>query len=83
MGIVTPDLCAWTRAISPETPEQTSAFLREWAQSGLVNILGGCCGTTPEHVRLIAEAVEGVPPRAVPERPRAMRLSGLEAFELA
>ena len=66
-----------------ETPEQTSAFLREWAQSGLVNILGGCCGTTPEHVRLIAEAVEGVPPRAVPERPRAMRLSGLEAFELA
>ncbi|HYF23224.1 MAG TPA: homocysteine S-methyltransferase family protein [Caulobacteraceae bacterium] len=66
-----------------ETPRQTSAFLREWAQSGLVNILGGCCGTTPEHVRLIAEAVEGVKPRAVPERPRAMRLSGLEPFELA
>ncbi|MGZ8362750.1 MAG: homocysteine S-methyltransferase family protein [Caulobacteraceae bacterium] len=66
-----------------ETAGETSAFLREWAESGLVNILGGCCGTTPDHVKLIAEAVRGVLPRAVPERPRAMKLSGLEAFEVA
>jgi len=65
-----------------ETPEETSAMLGEWARSGLVNILGGCCGTTPDHVRLIAAAVEGLPPRPIPERPRAMRLSGLEPFEL-
>ena len=66
-----------------ETPEQTAGFLREWAGSGLVNILGGCCGTTPEHVAAIARAVAGVAPRVAPERPRAMRLSGLEPFELA
>ena len=66
-----------------ETAQETAAFLREWAESGLGNILGGCCGTTPDHIRLIAEAVKGVPPRKVPERPQAMRLSGLEAFELA
>ena len=66
-----------------ETPEQTSEMLGEWARSGLVNILGGCCGTTPEHIRRIAAAAEGVAPRPIPERPRAMRLSGLEPFELA
>ena len=66
-----------------ETPAETAGFLSEWAESGLVNILGGCCGTTPGHVRLIAEAVAGLPPRRPPERPRAMRLSGLEPFELA
>ena len=66
-----------------ETPEQTSDMLGEWARSGLVNILGGCCGTTPEHVRLIAEAARGLPPRPIPERPTAMCLSGLEPFELA
>jgi 5-methyltetrahydrofolate--homocysteine methyltransferase len=66
-----------------ETAEETSAFLEEWAKSGLVNILGGCCGTTPDHIRLIAKAAMGVAPRKVPERPAAMRLSGLEAFELA
>jgi 5-methyltetrahydrofolate--homocysteine methyltransferase len=66
-----------------ETAEETSAFLEEWATSGLVNILGGCCGTTPDHIRLIARAVQGIAPRKVPERPAAMRLSGLEAFELA
>ncbi len=58
-------------------------MLEEWAASGLVNILGGCCGTTPEHIRAIAKAVEGKAPRLIPERPKAMRLSGLEAFELA
>jgi 5-methyltetrahydrofolate--homocysteine methyltransferase len=66
-----------------EQPHQTSCFLEEWAKSGLVNILGGCCGTTPDHIRHIAEAVAGVKPRQVPERPVAMRLSGLEPFELA
>ena len=66
-----------------EEPRQTAAHLEEWARSGLVNILGGCCGTTPQHIAAIARAVDGKPPRAVPERQPAMRLSGLEAFELA
>lgn len=66
-----------------ETPEQTAAQLGEWADSGLVNIVGGCCGTTPEHIRAIARAVAGKPPRPIPEPPKALRLSGLEAFELA
>ena len=53
-----------------ELPEDTSRFLGEFARDGLVNIVGGCCGTTPEHVRQIVAAVEGVAPRAVPERRR-------------
>ena len=66
-----------------EEPHETASHLHEWADSGLVNILGGCCGTTPEHIRHVAEAVAGKAPRPIPERPPAMRLSGLEAFELA
>ncbi len=66
-----------------ETPQHMCGNLGEWAKSGLVNILGGCCGTTPDHIRHIAHAVEHAPPRKVPERPRALRLSGLEPFELA
>ena len=66
-----------------EQPHETACHLHEWAQSGLVNILGGCCGTTPDHIRHVAEAVAGVAPRVPPERPRAMRLAGLEPFELA
>jgi 5-methyltetrahydrofolate--homocysteine methyltransferase len=65
-----------------EGPDQTAGFLREWADSGLVNILGGCCGTTPDHIRAIAQAVDGKAPRTINERGRALRLSGLEAFEL-
>jgi 5-methyltetrahydrofolate--homocysteine methyltransferase len=65
-----------------EEPHQTGAHLHEWAESGLVNILGGCCGTTPEHIAHVAEAVAGLKTRAVPERPKAMRLAGLEPFEL-
>jgi 5-methyltetrahydrofolate--homocysteine methyltransferase len=65
-----------------ETPAQTAAYLREWAESGLVNILGGCCGTTPEHIRAIAEAVAGIAPRAIPERPAHLRLAGLEPLEV-
>ena len=62
-----------------ETPQTTSGFLREWAESGFINIVGGCCGTTPAHIKAIAEAVQDVAPRNVPEVPTAMRLSGLEA----
>lgn len=65
-----------------EQPHETAHFIEEWAKSGLVNIVGGCCGTTPEHIRHVAEEVAGVTPRAIPERPTAMRLSGLEPFEL-
>ena len=64
-----------------ETPEQTAAHLREWAEAGLVNIVGGCCGTTPEHIRAIAEAVEGKTPRRLPAPAEVLRLSGLEMFE--
>jgi 5-methyltetrahydrofolate--homocysteine methyltransferase len=66
-----------------EGPHETACHLEEWAKSGLVNILGGCCGTTPDHIRHVAEAVAGVPARPLPERAPAMRLAGLEAFELA
>jgi 5-methyltetrahydrofolate--homocysteine methyltransferase len=65
-----------------ELPEDTSRYLGEFARDGLVNIVGGCCGTTPEHVRQIAAVVEGVPPRRVPERRPATRFSGLEPLEL-
>ncbi|QYJ01466.1 homocysteine S-methyltransferase family protein [Thalassovita mediterranea] len=66
-----------------ELPEQTASQLEEWAKSGLVNVLGGCCGTTPPHIAAISKAVEGKAPRIIPEPPRAMRLSGLEPFQLA
>ena len=65
-----------------EQPHETAHFIEEWAQSGLVNIVGGCCGTTPDHIRHVAEEVAGIAPRTVPERPVAMRLSGLESFEV-
>ena len=65
-----------------EGPEETSGYLGEFARDGLVNIVGGCCGTTPEHVKQIAAAVEGVAPRAVPEPRPATRFSGLEPFEI-
>ncbi|WP_421790839.1 homocysteine S-methyltransferase family protein [Hyphobacterium sp.] len=66
-----------------EPPQTTSAHLGEWAQSGLVNIVGGCCGTTPDHIRAIAKAVSGQSSRGIPERSTAMRLSGLEPFSIA
>ena len=65
-----------------EQPEDTSRFLGEFARDGLVNIVGGCCGTTPEHVRRIAAAVDGVAPRNLPQRRHATRFSGLEPLEL-
>ncbi len=61
-----------------QTPAEMAALVGGFAKEGLVNLVGGCCGSTPDHIAAIAQAVEGVPPRAVPERPRAMRLSGLE-----
>src|SRR5918995_718527 len=61
-----------------ETPEMMAAEIREWAGEGWLNIVGGCCGTTPEHVKAMAEAVSDYPPREVPEVPRLTRLSGLE-----
>jgi 5-methyltetrahydrofolate--homocysteine methyltransferase len=63
-----------------ETPEHMAGLLDEWAKDGLINIVGGCCGTTPEHIGAIAEAVAKYPPRRVPEVPHKMRLSGLEPF---
>lgn len=66
-----------------ETPEMMVEHLGEWARSGLVNILGGCCGTTPQHIRAYAEATKGLPTRAIPTIAPAMRLSGLEPFVMA
>ncbi|GAA4409511.1 methionine synthase [Quisquiliibacterium transsilvanicum] len=65
-----------------ETPEVTSSLLAEFAQAGFVNIAGGCCGTTPEHIAAIAKAIDGMAPRKLPQRPPALRLSGLEAFNV-
>jgi 5-methyltetrahydrofolate--homocysteine methyltransferase len=65
-----------------EQPGDTSRYLGEFARDGLVNIVGGCCGTTPEHVRAIVGAVDGVTPRRVPERRSVSRFSGLETFEI-
>jgi 5-methyltetrahydrofolate--homocysteine methyltransferase len=65
-----------------EQPHDTSRFLGAFAQDGLVNLVGGCCGTTPEHVRQIAAAVEGVAPRQLPRPPRVPSFSGLEPFAI-
>lgn len=62
-----------------EGPEMAS-HIKEWAESGLVNIVGGCCGSTPDHIRRIADAVAGIAPRKVPKFEPKMRLSGLEPF---
>jgi 5-methyltetrahydrofolate--homocysteine methyltransferase len=65
-----------------ELPEQTGALVAEFGRSGLVNIVGGCCGTTPEHIAAIARGVAGLEPRRVPELPEVTRLSGLETLEI-
>ena len=82
-------VCAYPNAGLPnelggynETPEQTAAFVGEFAEAGLVNVVGGCCGTTPAHIRAIAGAVEGRAPRIVPARTPRLELSGLEPFAL-
>ncbi|MFI6846757.1 methionine synthase [Kitasatospora sp. NBC_00085] len=65
-----------------QTPEETGRLIGEFAQAGLVNIVGGCCGTSPDHIEQIAAAVAGVTPRVVAEPPAATRFSGLEPFEI-
>jgi len=65
-----------------ETPETMAEMIGEFARSGLVNIVGGCCGTRPEHIAAFGKAISDVPPRRIPEKPRYMRLSGLEPFTL-
>ncbi len=82
-------ICAYPNAGLPnefghydEGPEAMAAQMGEFASAGLINIAGGCCGTTPEHIRAIARAVAGKPPRAIPKIEPMLRLSGLEAFTL-
>src|SRR5690606_15298162 len=81
--------CAYPNAGLPnemgaydETPEQMAAQLQTFASDGLLNIVGGCCGSTPDHIRAIAETVRQYSPRKVPHAERRLRLSGLEAFTL-
>ncbi|OYQ32603.1 5-methyltetrahydrofolate--homocysteine methyltransferase [Niveispirillum lacus] len=65
-----------------EKPEHMAADLQGWARDGLVNIVGGCCGSTPDHIRAIAQSVKGLPPREPASPERSMRLSGLEPFTM-
>lgn len=81
-------ICAYPNAGLPnelgeydEPPEETAAQIGEWARAGLLNVVGGCCGTTPDHIRAIAKAVEDVAPRKLPEIGIALRLAGLEPFQ--
>ena len=83
-------VCAYPNAGLPnefgeydESPEAMATMLGEFARSGLVNVVGGCCGTTPAHIKAIAGAVAGVTPRAIPHVDAKLRLSGLEPFETA
>ncbi|HVX99589.1 MAG TPA: methionine synthase [Pseudorhodoplanes sp.] len=82
-------VCAYPNAGLPnefglydESPEYMASLLGEFASAGLVNIVGGCCGTTPEHIAAIAGAVEGKAPRKIPQVEPLLRLSGLEPFTL-
>ncbi len=82
-------VCAYPNAGLPnafgqydETPDQMAAQIRAFAEAGLVNVVGGCCGSTPAHIRALAEAVKGLAPRAIPEIAPQMRLAGLEPFTL-
>ncbi|QPK05281.1 methionine synthase [Vibrio kanaloae] len=64
------------------SPEEMAEHVKEWAESGFLNLIGGCCGTTPEHIRQMAEAVEGVTPRQLPNLSVSCRLSGLEPLTI-
>ncbi|MGA2180218.1 MAG: methionine synthase [Verrucomicrobiota bacterium] len=66
----------------PETPETLAPQLKEWAQNGWLNIVGGCCGTTPAHIKAIADAVRDLPPRVPPKVEPCLRLSGLDALTI-
>ncbi len=65
-----------------DTPENMAGLIREWAESGFLNIIGGCCGTSPAFIKAIADAVEGIAPRRIPDIPVQCRLSGLEPFNI-
>ncbi len=66
-----------------EMPETTAGLVREWAEHGLINALGGCCGSTPDHIAAIAKAAAGLPPRHLPKAEPVTRLAGLEPFTVA
>ncbi|MCH8846038.1 MAG: methionine synthase [Proteobacteria bacterium] len=63
-------------------PEPMAEHIKEWAKSGFLNIVGGCCGTTPEHITAMADVIKGIAPRKIPELPVYQRLSGLEPFNI-
>ena len=65
-----------------DTPENMSGHIKEWASSGFLNIIGGCCGTSPAFIKAIAEVVKDIPPRKIPQNPVECRLSGLEPFNV-
>ncbi len=65
-----------------DTPQNMATLMGEWAKNGWLNIIGGCCGTTAEHIRALAAAVKGVAPRRVPELPKKLRLAGLEPLNI-
>ncbi|MFL7022724.1 methionine synthase [Enterovibrio norvegicus] len=65
------------------SPEDMAEHIAEWAQSGFLNLVGGCCGTTPEHIRKMAEVTQNVTPRQLPDLPKYCRLSGLEPLTIA
>ncbi|UFM64354.1 methionine synthase [Paracoccus sp. MA] len=86
-GVADTLICAYPNAGLPnemgqydESPEEMAAQVAEFAREGLVNVVGGCCGSTPEHIAAIARAVADLPPRAIPEIEPRLRLSGLEPF---
>ena len=67
-----------------ETPADMAAVLADFADAGFVNLVGGCCGSTPEHIRAIAAAVRSRPPRRLPDQPvHDLRLSGLEVLQVS
>jgi 5-methyltetrahydrofolate--homocysteine methyltransferase len=66
-----------------EQPDTTGGFIREWAEAGLINVVGGCCGTTPGHIAAMARAVEGFAPRKPAPKPTRTMLSGLDPFTMA
>ncbi|HEX7811919.1 MAG TPA: methionine synthase [Burkholderiales bacterium] len=65
-----------------ESPEYTASFLKEFAEAGFLNIAGGCCGTTPAHIRAVSEALKDIPPRKLPVVEKKLRLSGLEPLNI-
>ena len=80
-------ICAYPNAGLPnefggydETPETTASFVSDWARRGLINIVGGCCGTTPSHIAAIRDVVDGIHPRNIPQQKKYFHLSGLETL---